>query len=106
MSDLDSDSDSGNENDLTGVTFKVRPDGPLQETVMKLKPKVHLPPSGDLMEFSTSNRPGVSVDKLSVGSTTPKYTPGRKALVSRDANVSSPLVMRGPLVDEEDDEDW
>jgi hypothetical protein len=105
MSDLDSDLDSEEGDDLTGVTFKVRPDGPQVERAMKLKPKVYLPTAGDLMDFSPSSKT-VMFDKLSVGSTTPKYTPGRKALVSRDANVSSPLVMRGPLVDEEDDEDW
>jgi hypothetical protein len=97
MSDYDSDSDEDDDEDLTGVTFKVKSDPIVSEGTNRIKPKVQQP-IGDLMEFSAPSRKFVS--------TTPKYTPGRKALVIRDANVSSPLVKRGAPVEEVDEDDW
>jgi len=86
----DQESDSENEDEASGVTFKAKSGGRPQSK-MKLKQGG----TGDLMEFSAPAR----MDKVWIGSTTPMYTPGRKALVIRDANLASPLVRK--VVNEE-----
>lgn len=98
------DSDTDEDDDLTGVTFKVRPDtsrasADTESVKQAPRPRVIQQTSkGDLMEFSSpANRGGgvraTPTKVLNVmGSTTPKYTPSRRALVFMDANVRSPLV--------------
>jgi hypothetical protein len=90
----DQGSDSEGEDETSGVTFKVKSDGRPQSG-MKLKMRVKQSGTGDLMEFSAPAR----MEKVWIGSTTPMYTPGRKALVIRDANLASPLVRK--VVNEE-----
>ena len=90
----DQESDSENEDEASGVTFKVKSGGRPQSG-MKMKMKLKQGGTGDLMEFSAPAR----MDKVWIGSTTPMYTPGRKALVIRDANLASPLVRK--VVNEE-----
>ena len=92
MSDrgLDSDSDSEGQDESAGVTFKVKSDNSRSQSSLKTKLNPKSNASGDLMEFSAPAR----MQKIYLGSTTPMYTPGRKALVIRDANLASPLVKR------------
>jgi hypothetical protein len=90
----DQDSDSEGEDEASGVTFKVKSNGRPQSG-MKMKMKLKQSGTGDLMEFSAPAR----MEKVWIGSTTPMYTPGRKALVIRDANLASPLVRK--VVNEE-----
>jgi hypothetical protein len=85
----DQDSDSEGEDEASGVTFKVKSNGRPQSG-MKMKMKLKQNGTGDLMEFSAPAR----MEKVWIGSTTPMYTPGRKALVIRDANLASPLVRK------------
>jgi hypothetical protein len=90
----DQDSDSEGEDEASGVTFKVKSNGRPQSG-MKMTMKLKQSGTGDLMEFSAPAR----MEKVWIGSTTPMYTPGRKALVIRDANLASPLVRK--VVNEE-----
>jgi hypothetical protein len=90
----DQDSDSEGEDESSGVTFKGKSNGRPQSG-MKMKMKLKQIGTGDLMEFSAPAR----MEKVWIGSTTPMYTPGRKALVIRDANLASPLVRK--VVNEE-----
>jgi len=90
----DQESDSEGEDEAPGVTFQVRSNGRPQSG-MKMKMKLKQSGTGDLMEFSAPAR----MEKIWIGSTTPMYTPGRKALVIRDANLASPLVRK--VVNEE-----
>lgn len=108
MSNVDSDSDSDGESDdrddLTGVTFKVKSDSSTNISQSARKPtQAKIIQSEDLN--MSMNRVSPALDKL-MGSTTPKYTPGRKALVSRDANLRSPLVRLASTNREEEDDDW
>jgi hypothetical protein len=108
MSNVDSDSDSDGEgddrDDLTGVTFKVRSDSSTKISHSARKPTQAKIIQSEDMSMSM-NRVSPALDKL-MGSTTPKFTPGRKALVSRDANVQSPLVRLASTNREEEDDDW
>jgi hypothetical protein len=98
MSDRGLDSEEEEADESAGVTFKVKSDsGGRSHSSLKMKVKPKVVPSGDLMEFSAPAR----MDKIFLGSTTPMYTPGRKALVIRDANLASPLVSRKAVVGEE-----
>jgi len=85
----DEESDSEGEDETSGVTFKVKSDG-RPSSGLKMKMKLKQGGNGDLMEFSAPAR----MEKVWIGSTTPMYTPGRKALVIRDANLASPLVRK------------
>lgn len=85
----DEESDSEGEDETSGVTFKVKTDE-RPSSGMKMKMKLKQGGNGDLMEFSAPAR----MEKVWIGSTTPMYTPGRKALVIRDANLASPLVRK------------
>jgi hypothetical protein len=85
----DQESDSEGEDEASGVTFKVKSNGRPQSG-LKMTMKLKQSGTGDLMEFSAPAR----MEKVWIGSTTPIYTPGRKALVIRDANLASPLVRK------------
>lgn len=111
-SDLsDFDTDMEDEDDLTGVTFKMRSaDVGARSTRPRPsadsappRPRVIQQAKSDLMEFSFStparnhrsgsarSTPNKLVSPVA-GGTTPKYTPNRRALGFMDANVRSPLV--------------
>ena len=83
--DSDSGDDTDDTDDLEGVTFK-----PKQTARPPSRPRVihngNVDIENTITHSHTPNKPHMS------DTTTPKYTPNRRALVFRDANVRSPLV--------------
>jgi hypothetical protein len=97
VSAVDSDSEDDSDDDLTGLTFKVRADATVTTQQVNRPRVVQTLSAGEVKAINLS-----AIDKLA-GTTTPKYTPGRKALGSRDANVRSPLVMLSSASAEQED---
>lgn len=103
-----SDMDSASEDDdMRGITFKVRSE---QQTAPAPIPRprvlrpsasddeddtVRMPPAGRTPSRQTSHTP------TNTKTLTPKYTPNRRALEHRDANLRSPLVTSTVMLGED-----